>query len=122
MGTTTTSFWYDPLGNLDCVTLAAGSQANCSPSGTSGSTNLVTDHTYDYLSRLSAQRSFSAGAQTDKADYTYDALDRTVSEVEDHASTGKDRTTAFSYQGMSPPMTREEQTGGTSPQGQDVRV
>jgi RHS repeat-associated protein len=114
VGTTTTSFWYDPLGNVDCVTLAAGSQANCSPSGTSGSANLVTDYTYDYLSRLSAQRSFAGGAQTDKADYTYDALDRTVSETEDHASTGKDRTTAFTYQGLSSLVTREEQSGGTN--------
>jgi RHS repeat-associated protein len=114
VGTTTTSFWYDPLGNLDCVTLAAGSQANCSPSGTTGSSNLVTDYTYDYLSRLASQRSFAAGAQTDKADYVHDALDRTVSEVEDHASTGKDRSTAFTYQGLSSLVTREEQTGGTN--------
>ena len=91
-----------------------GGRPNCSPSGTSGSTNLITDYTYDYLSRLAVQRSFAAGAQTDKADYTYDALDRTVSETEDHASTGKDRTTALTYQGLSSLVTREEQSGGTN--------
>ena len=47
--------------------------------------------------------------------YTYDALDRTVAETEDHAGTGKDRTTGFSYQGLSGLVTEEKQTGGTNP-------
>jgi len=35
-------YWYDPLGNLDCVTTTAGSQADCSPSdGTTASASLV---------------------------------------------------------------------------------
>ena len=113
----TGKYWYDPLGNLDCVTLAAGSQADCSPSdGTTPSANLVADNAYDYLDRLASVRQYSGGTtHTDKADYTYDALDRTVKEVEDHAGTGNDRTTTFTYQGLSSLVTEEKQAGGTNP-------
>ena len=31
-GGATAKYWYDPLGNLDRITTATGSQANCSPS------------------------------------------------------------------------------------------
>ena len=115
-GSTTLKYWYDPLGNLDCVTQAAGSAANCSPQEGSASSNLVTDYAYDYLSRLTGTRQFAGGANsTDTADYTYDALDRTVTEVENHTGTDKDRSTAFTHQGLTNLVTEEKQTGGTSP-------
>jgi len=47
-GGVTTKHWYDPLGNLDCVTTSAGTQANCSPSDqVAASANLVADYAYD---------------------------------------------------------------------------
>jgi RHS repeat-associated protein len=109
-------YWYDTLGNLDCVTLAGGSQGNCSPSDGGASSNLVVDYAYDYLNRLASTRAFSGGStRTDKTDYTYDALDRTVKEVEDHADPAKDRTTDFAYQGLSGLVTEEKQAGGSNP-------
>ena len=54
-------------------------------------------------------------APTDRATYAYDALDRLAREVEDHAGGGKDRTTVFTYQGLTGLVTQEEQTGGTEP-------
>jgi YD repeat-containing protein len=115
-GGATGKYWYDTLGNLDCVTTAAGSQVDCSPSdGTSASANLVADNAYDYLNRLSGIRYFAAGSRTDKTDYTYDALDRLTKEVEDHAGTAKDRTTTNTFQGLTNLVTQEQQTGGSDP-------
>jgi hypothetical protein len=91
-GGVTAKYWYDDQGNDDCVTTSAGSQANCSPSGTPSS-NLLIDYTHDYLNRLSSERQYAGGTQTDKSSYVYDALDRTTKETEDHSGTGNDRTT-----------------------------
>jgi YD repeat-containing protein len=113
---TTGKYWYDPLGNLDCVTTTAGTQADCSPSdATTASANLVADNAYDYLNRLAGIRYYAAGTRTDKTDYTYDALDRTTREVEDHTATTNDRTTSFAYQGLSNLVTQEQQSGGSNP-------
>ncbi|MEH1054735.1 DNRLRE domain-containing protein [Micromonospora sp. CPCC 206171] len=116
-GGATGKYWYDQDGNTDCLTLAAGSQADCGRSdGQGGSANLITDYAYDYLNRLAGVRQYSGGATpTDRTDYTYDALDRTSKEVEDHAGTGKDRTTDFTYQGLSTQVTEEKQAGGDNP-------
>jgi RHS repeat-associated protein len=112
----TVKYWYDPLGNLDCVTTATGSQANCSPSDGDPPANLISDYTYDYLNRLTTARQYTSGTTlTDRADYTHDALDRVVKETENHAGTGNDRTTAFTYQGLTNLVTQELQTGGTNP-------
>jgi len=82
-GGATGRYWYDTLGNLDCVTTSAGSQADCSPSdGTGAPGSLVADNAYDYLNRLAGVRYFAAGTRTDTAGYTYDALDRTTKEVD----------------------------------------
>ncbi|WP_161557929.1 hypothetical protein [Micromonospora sicca] len=116
VGGATGKYWYDDWGNLDCLTLAAGSKANCSPSdGSAASSNLITDYGYDYLNRLTNLRHYGSGTRTDKTTYTYDAVDRTTKEVEDHTGTGTDRTTAFTYQGLTSLATEERQTGGTDP-------
>jgi RHS repeat-associated protein len=116
LGITTTKYWYTPDGNLDCVTKGAGCQADCSPTDAmAASADLVTDYTYDYLSRVASQRSYAGGTRTDRADYVYDALDRTVTEAETHAAAGKNRSTGFTYQGLSTLVTQETQTGGTNP-------
>ncbi|MEV4539032.1 Ig-like domain-containing protein [Asanoa sp. NPDC049518] len=112
----TGKYWYDDFGNLDCLTLAAGSQADCNKTDGAGGANLIADHTYDYLDRLKATRQYSGGATaTDTSTYSYDALDRVTKQVEDHSGTGKDRTTDFTHQGMSRDVTEEKQTGGTNP-------
>lgn len=112
----TTKFWYDPLGNLDCVTKAAGTRADCSPDDTGAiSANLVTDYAYDYLNRLARFHAYDNGTRTDRGVYTYDALDRTIKEVEDHEGATKDRTKMFAYQGLSNLITQEDQTGGSNP-------
>jgi RHS repeat-associated protein len=109
-------YWYDALGNLDCVTMSGGSPGSCSPSDGGAAGNLVVDYAYDYLNRLASTRAYSGGTtRTDKTDYTYDALDRTTKEVEDHADPAKDRTTDFTYQGMSGLVTEEKQSGGSNP-------
>ncbi len=115
-GGATGKYWYDPLGNLDCVTTSAGTQADCSPAdGIAPSANLVADNAYDYLNRLASIRSYAAGTRTDTASYTYDALDRTTKEIEDHAGTAKDRTTSFAFQGLTNLVTQEQQAGGSNP-------
>jgi RHS repeat-associated protein len=115
-GGVTAKFWYDPLGNLDCTTLAAGTQANCSPSAGGATANLITDYAYDYLNRLTTARQYTGGTTlSDRADYTYDPLDRLIKEIENHAGTSKDRTTAFTFQGLTNLVTEEKQTGGTNP-------
>ena len=116
VGGVTGKYWYDSWGNLDCLTLAAGTQTDCSPAeGAPVSANLITDHSYDYLNRLTSLRQYSSALLTDKTTYTYDALDRTSKEVEDHTGTGTDRTTEFTYQGLSWLATEEKQTGGANP-------
>ncbi len=110
-------YWYDPLGNLDCLTTSTGTQANCSPSDNGTAANLISDYRYDYLNRLTTARQYLGGTTTptDKADYTYDPLDRVVKETEAHAGTGNDRSTAFTFQGVTNLVTQEVQTGGTNP-------
>jgi YD repeat-containing protein len=115
-GGVTGKYWYDDFGSVDCLTLAAGSQANCSPSdGATPSANLITDYAYDYLQRLQGLSQYAGGTRTDHTSYTTDALDRTSKEVEDHSGTGNDRTTVFTYQGLTNRATEEKQTGGTNP-------
>ncbi|TME54491.1 MAG: RHS repeat protein [Chloroflexi bacterium] len=115
-GGATSKYWYTPDANLDCVTTASGSQADCSPSqGVTPSANLQQDYAYDALNRLSSYRAFNAtGTLLDSASYVYDALDRTVSERETHQ--GKTpRNTSFTYRGLSKDTTQEVQKddGGT---------
>jgi YD repeat-containing protein len=114
----TQEYWYDPHGSLDCVTAVAGSDADCSPNdNTAPSVNLIKDYTYDGLDRLVAFRQYGGSpfGKTDSATYVLDALDRVVSETENHAGTNHDRTTTFSYLGLSNLVTKEAITGGLSP-------
>ncbi len=115
IGAATAKYWYEPTGNLDCVTTSAGSSANCSPSAGGTASNLIADYSYDYLNRLASSRMYSGSTRTDMATYTYDALDRTTKETEDHADPGKDRTTNFTYQGLTGLVTEEKQAGGANP-------
>ncbi len=112
-GGATAKYWYDDAGRLDCVTTSAGSSADCTPPQTPAST-LLADYSYDYLDRLATYRAYTAGNLTDKAEYTNDALDRVVSQTELHPSfNGTERTTSFSYLGLTSQQTREVQTNST---------
>jgi len=116
VGPVTAKLWYDNDGNTDCITLSGGTQTNdCNRPDGGGTANLITDYSYDYLSRMEGIQQYSGGSSTDKTTYTYDALDRTSKEQEDHNGTGKDRTTTFTYQGLSKLATEEKQAGGTNP-------
>ncbi len=116
-GGATQKHWYDPDGNLDCVTLSTGSQANCAPgSGGSYSAQVLADYSYDYLDRMTQLRSFvtngSTATRDDASDYEYDALDRVVGQTESHGATGSPRTTLMSYLGLGTAVTRETHHNG----------
>lgn len=115
-GGSTQKYWYEPTGNLDCVTLATGTQANCVPgSGGTYSPQVLADYQFDYLDRLERYRTFTTDGSTatpdDKADYEYDALDRVVEQTESH-SNGSPRTTLLSYLGLGNQVSGETQHNG----------
>jgi len=111
-GGRTLDYQYDDLGRLWCITTTAGSINDCGPSGNATpSANLVQDYEYDYLDRLQSYRAFSGGTSstvTDSSTYVYDALDRQVSETENHPGFTAPRTTQYSYMGLSSQLTREQ--------------
>ena len=112
VGGTTASYIYDNFGNVDCVTNGAGG-TTCP----NGGTNLVARTTPTTTSTGSSRQKTYAvpGTATDTADYTYDAMDRVSKEVETHQTAGDNRTTDFTYQGLSNLVTEEKQGGGTNP-------
>jgi RHS repeat-associated protein len=111
VGTSTASYVYDNYGNVDCVVNGAGG-TSCP----SGGTGLVADYAYDNLDRMVSQKTYGTpGTATDTADYTYDAMDRVTKEVEGHEGTADDRTTNFTFQGLSNLVTEEKQSGGSNP-------
>lgn len=112
-------YFYDPTGNLACVTLAAGDAGDCPlASGGSASANLLARYTYDYLDRLVSYRSFATNGTTstigDVADYEHDALDRVAEQTESHDG-GASRLTQFGYLGLTGQVAGETQFAGSSP-------
>jgi RHS repeat-associated protein len=98
-------YWYDDDANLDCVTTAAGTHDDCSPSTQAPpSASLLSDYGYDQLNRLVTAR--GTATPSSNARYTYDPLDRLTSEWEDHAGLPT-RTTTFDYLGLTGLTTRE---------------
>jgi RHS repeat-associated protein len=116
-GGVTHDYWYDPLGRQTCVTTTAGTAASCNTvnSGTV-SPAVVTANSYDFMDRFTTTHSYSAGTLTSKASYSYDALDRTAQETENHPAANLNRTTTFSYEGLTNLSTKEVQanTGATT--------
>jgi RHS repeat-associated protein len=105
-------YWYDNDANLDCVTTAAGTQDDCSPSTqTTPSANLISDYGYDQLNRLVTARGWTYPASN--ARYTYDPLDRLTSEWENHYGFARTRTTTFDYLGLTNLATRETRKDST---------
>jgi len=116
-GGATQRHWYDPNGNLDCVTLPTGSQANCAPAaGGSYSPQVLADYSYDYLDRMTQFRSFSTNGSSatkdDVSDYEYDALDRVVEQIESHGAAGSPRATLMTYVGLGTQVSHETHHNG----------
>ena len=77
--------FYDPEGNLACITSGSGSQADCPTSpGATPSANVLSAYFYDYLNRLTGYRSVANsayGSQAGTADYLFDALGRPIEQT-----------------------------------------
>lgn len=108
-------YWYDPRGNLECVTIATGTATDCAlASGGSVSNEVLARYSYDELDRLVGLHSYAideAGthAADDSAQYEYDALDRVLEQTESHDGAATDpRTTLLTYLGLSNQLTEEE--------------
>ena len=113
----TQKYWYDPNGNVDCVTLSTGTQANCAVgAGGARSPQVLSDYTYDPFDRLIQYRSFATNGTTatkdDASDYEYDALDRVVEQTESHGASGAPRTTLMNYVGLGSQVSRETHHNG----------
>jgi RHS repeat-associated protein len=117
-GGVTRDYWYDPLGRLTCVTTTAGNANSCTNKNSDGSVNsaVITANSYDFMDRFTATHSYNAGTPTGDASYSYDALDRTAQEVEHHPAANLNRTTTFSYEGLTNLVTKEirQNTGATT--------
>ncbi|HST47873.1 DNRLRE domain-containing protein [Jatrophihabitans sp.] len=100
-GGVTSKSHYDSHGNLDCVTAATGSDADCN-----NASGWQIDYSYDGLDRLTGYKDTAGGIDTS---YEYDALDRQTRQ-EKHGSAGGP-TTDFSFLGLSDKVTKEEQRG-----------
>jgi RHS repeat-associated protein len=110
---TLTRYFYDDDGNLDCTTTASGTAADCSPAtGSTISSSLLADYSYDYRNRLAAYAAYNAGTATNTASYSYDALSRPVAEDETHAATI--RKSVFSYLGVTDNLSTETRTNGST--------
>jgi len=103
-------------GDLFCVTqddaTTVSSRTDC-PASTGGtiSTRLKQAYGYDTLDRLDGSHAYSAGAETDSAQWAYDALDRPSTEQETHAIGAVNRSMAFDYLGLSNDIAKETWTG-----------
>jgi RHS repeat-associated protein len=117
-GTTIRKDWYDPLGRLTCVTTTAGNANSCDSvtTGNTVSTAVITANSYDFMDRFTNTSSYSASTLTSNASYSYDALNRTAQETENHPTANLNRTTTFSYEGLTNLVTKEIQdnTGATT--------
>jgi YD repeat-containing protein len=110
-------YFYDANGNLNCVTEAGGTAADClNAEGQTPSPRLLIDYHHDYLDRLEVFRSWKVDGTADRHTiYERDALDRIVEEQEQQ---GSGRVTRFTHLALSNLVTREERFTGTQATGQ----
>ena len=108
-------YWYDPRGNLECITVQAGTAGDCAlATGGTVSTDVLARYTYDELDRLVRFHSYTISesgvhSADDTARYQYDALDRVVEQSETHSGVTADpRKTLLTYLGLSNLVTEEE--------------
>jgi RHS repeat-associated protein len=106
-GTLAAKYFYDNRGNLNCVTNANGSQADCPASASSPlNGNVAQAYFYDDLNRLQNVRTQKNAAPDLVTDYVYDALDRVAHEGEKHGPNPL-RSTDFDYLGVSNAIANE---------------
>ena len=109
-------YFYDQDGNLQCMTTSAGAPSDCNdPFGVPAPVNLVERYRWDYLGRLKSFRRTSDGNEEDRASYVHDPLDRLVRQVEAH--NGPERTTCFTYVGLSGALGQEQRVPSICGQG-----
>jgi len=117
-GTVLKRYWYTDLGELLCVTTAAGVKSNCPATRVAAlAPPVLESYVYDPLRRLADVQTADAttGAKQLDTHYTYDALDRVTRESEN--PTAFSRTTTFNYLGLTNAISGESaQTtqGGTT--------
>jgi len=109
-GGVTQKYFYDPRGNLDCITTDQGSPQDCPQTkGKAVPASLLVDYTYDFMNRLTDFAKYANSNKTDSATYTNDALSRVDTEKETHPGV-PDRTTVFTYLGLTNRVTKEVRT------------
>jgi len=98
-------------GNLDCIVDPSFDGTECGAALEAG--KVQHDYSYDGINRLTAYAKYSGGTKTDETTYINDALDRVTSETERHNINGTEtnRTTDFTYQGLTNLVTLEEFSG-----------
>ncbi len=112
-GGATQKYFYDPRGNLDCITTDQGSPGDCpQTTGKAVPASLLVDYTYDFMNRLTDYAKYANSVKTDWANYANDALSRVDTETEHHPGL-TDRTTVFTYVGLTNQVTKEARTEGT---------
>jgi RHS repeat-associated protein len=92
IGGVTASYNYDPFGRLDTVTTNNG--------------QILERNIYDGFDHVIEHRAMSGGV-TSTTKYSYDPLDRTASKTTD-VGTAKEKTTSFTYLGLSNEILNEE--------------
>ena len=109
-GSATSKYFYNPEGQLDCVT-----KASASACPTSGTNDLLTDYVYDALGRIKTFKAYDgSGALQKETSYTHDVLDRLEKEVESPAGQSS-RTTTFTYQGITALVVEDLQVKSGTP-------
>jgi RHS repeat-associated protein len=95
-GGTTANYNYDPFGRLDSVT---------------SGTQVLQRYSYDGFDRIAQHTKLnSSGSRTTTTRYTYDPLDRTSSQT-DNAGQTSEKTTTFTYLGLSGDVVDERVAG-----------
>jgi YD repeat-containing protein len=89
------SYNYDPFGRLDTVTSAGA---------------LVERNVYDGFDHVVENRKLGSGGATSTTKYTFDPLDRTSTKTTDAGGTNE-KTTVFSYLGLTKDVLDEEVAG-----------
>jgi RHS repeat-associated protein len=117
---------YDPFGNLDCVGTGTRDESVCATwNDATPASKLAERYRYDDLDRVRRTRKFRDGKVTGRSRTIYDALDRPVLRREgvDAEKNGvvRDKTTTFTYRGLSDLVVRENRKWIDPPAVGDAR-
>ena len=121
-------FWYDPFGNLECVTGDTTDRQGVCDSWNAGthSSQLQAHYSYDVLDRMVSGSRYGAGQLQSDSSYIYDALDRPSERRERKRLSGEQATPEsslprgirkFSYVGLTRDASNETWDPQRSGQG-----